>query len=98
MTALFAMVASPRLPGAAPLTPPIESWQVRYEGRFRHYGRPTTGVWTAETFGCPACGGTAGPWTVTCDWRLISLGCPCGAVTHEHGLALSEIWLLLPEM
>ncbi|MFC8277264.1 hypothetical protein ACFUJR_32990 [Streptomyces sp. NPDC057271] len=36
--------------------------------------------------------------TVTCDWRLISLGCPCGAVTHEHGLAFSEVWLLLPDL
>jgi hypothetical protein len=34
---------------------------------------------------------------VTCDGRLIALGCPCGVVTHEHGLAFSEVWLRLPD-
>lgn len=98
LIALFSVLASPSLPGTVPLTPPVEPWQVRYAGRFRRHGRPAPGVWTAETVGCPACGSETGPWTVTCDWRLISLGCPCGAVTREHGLAFSEVWLLLPDM
>ncbi|WP_412079454.1 hypothetical protein ACLF6K_38475 (plasmid) [Streptomyces xanthophaeus] len=98
LIALFAELASASPPGTVPLTPPVEPWQVQYAGRFRRYGRPAFGVWTAETVGCPACGGKAGPWTVTCDWRVISLGCPCGVVTHEHGLAFSEVWLLLPDM
>ncbi|MFI9041526.1 hypothetical protein [Streptomyces sp. NPDC053726] len=97
LIALFAVLASASPPGTVPLTPPVEPWQIRYAGRFRRYGRPAFGVWTAETVSCPACGGKAGPWTVTCDWRLISLGCPCGVVTHEHGLAFSEVWLLLPD-
>jgi hypothetical protein len=97
LTALFAVLASTNPPGTVPLTPPVEPWQVRYAGRFRRYGRPAAGVWTAETVGCPACGSKAGPWTVSCDWRLISLGCPCGVVTREHGLAFSEVWLLLPD-
>jgi hypothetical protein len=98
LIALFAVLASTSLPGTVPLTPPVEPWQVRYAGRFRRYGKPAFGVWTAETVACPACGGKAGPWAVTCDWRLISLGCPCGVVTREHGLAFSEVWLLLPDM
>lgn len=98
LTELFAALAATRGPGAASLTPPAEPWQLRYAGRFRRYGRPAAGVWTAETVACPACGGTAGPWTVMCDWLLISLGCPCGMTTHEHGLAFSEVWLLLPDM
>ncbi|MFJ1810085.1 MULTISPECIES: hypothetical protein [unclassified Streptomyces] len=98
LIALFAVLVSTSLPGAVPLTPPVEPWRVRYAGRFRRYRRPAFGVWTAETVACPACGGKAGPWAVTCDWRLISLGCPCGVVTREHGLALSEVWLLLPDM
>ncbi|KFF97815.1 hypothetical protein IQ62_28605 [Streptomyces scabiei] len=97
LVALFGVLASVSRPGTVPLTPPVEPWQVRYTGRFRRYGRPALGVWTAETVSCPVCGGKAGPWTVTCDWRLISLGCPCGVVTHEHGLAFSEVWLLLPD-
>ncbi|MFC4506463.1 MULTISPECIES: hypothetical protein [Streptomyces] len=98
LIALFAELASTSPPGTVPLTPPVEPWQVRYAGRFRRHGRPAPGVWTAETIACPACGGKTGPWTVTCDWRQISLGCPCGVVTHEHGLAISEVWLLLPDM
>ncbi|QES04644.1 hypothetical protein DEJ44_02825 [Streptomyces venezuelae] len=97
LIALLAALVSASPPGTVPLTPPAEPRQVRYAGRFRRYGRPASGVWTAETVGCPACGGKDGPWTVTCDWRLISLGCPCGAVTHEHGLAFSEVFLLLPD-
>ncbi|MEV1066065.1 hypothetical protein [Streptomyces sp. NPDC050263] len=97
LIALFATLAERCLPGRAPLTPPAVPWEVRYAGRFRRYGRPAPGVWTAETVGCPGCGGTAGPWTVTCDWRLITLSCPCGVATHEHGLAFSEAWLLLPD-
>ncbi|MGW4508302.1 hypothetical protein ACWENO_27055 [Streptomyces sp. NPDC004436] len=95
---LFTALASAIQPGTEPLTPAVEPWQVRHAGRFRRYGRPAPGVWTAETFGCPACGGKTGPWTVTCDWRVISLGCPCGVVTHEHGLAFSEVWLLLADV
>ncbi|MFI1766189.1 hypothetical protein ACH41H_29635 [Streptomyces sp. NPDC020800] len=97
LIAVFAALASTSLPGTVPLTPPVEPWQVLYAGCFRRYRRPDFGVWTAETVGCPACGGAAGPWTVTCDWRVISLGCPCGVVTHDHGLAFSEVWLLLPD-
>jgi hypothetical protein len=94
---LFAALASASPPGSVPLTPPVKPWQIRYAGRFRRYGRPAFGVWTAQTVGCPACGGKTGPWTVTCDWCQISLGCPCGVVTQEHGLAFSEVWLLLPD-
>ncbi|MBT2395034.1 hypothetical protein [Streptomyces sp. ISL-100] len=97
LIALFTTLAATCPPGTVPLTPPALRWQVPHAGRFRRHGRPATGVWTAETVGCPGCGGTAGPWTVTCDWRLITLGCPCGVVTHEHGLAFSEVWLLLPD-
>ncbi|MER7623795.1 hypothetical protein [Streptomyces sp. NPDC126503] len=94
---LFAALASASGAGSDPLTPPVEPWRIRYAGRFRHYDRPASGVWTARTFDCPACGGATGPWTVTCDWRQISLGCPCGRTTREHGLAFSEVWLLLPD-
>lgn len=98
LIALFTALAAASPPGTVPLTPPAEPWQLRYEGRFRRHGRPAAGVWTAETVGCPACGGQAGPWTVTCDWRRLSLGCPCGVVTDGHGLAFSEVWLLLPDL
>ncbi|MFD5574317.1 hypothetical protein [Streptomyces cadmiisoli] len=98
LTALFTLLASANPPGAVPLTPAVQPWQVRYTGRFRRYGRPAQGVWTAETVNCPACGNKTGPWTVSCDWRRISLGCPCGVTTHDHGLAISEVWLLLPDM
>ncbi|MFF3071388.1 hypothetical protein [Kitasatospora sp. NPDC057936] len=97
LASLFALLASTRRPGTPPITPPVEPWQARYAGRFRRYGRSAPGVWTAETVACPACGGTAGPWAVACDWRLIALGCPCGETTREHGLAFSEVWLLLPD-
>ncbi|CAM5593000.1 MULTISPECIES: hypothetical protein [Streptomyces] len=98
LIAVFSALAAPSPPGAGPLTPPAEPWQVRYEGRFRRHGHPAPGVWTASTVHCPGCGGTTGPWTVTCDWSRIALGCPCGAVTRAHGLALSEVWLLLPDV
>ncbi|MFI6809008.1 hypothetical protein ACIBO6_29070 [Streptomyces luteogriseus] len=97
LIALFADLTAASPPGTKPLTPPVEPWKVRRTGRFRRYGRPAPGVWTAETVSCPACGGKDGPWTVTCDWRLMSLGCPCGLRKHEHGLAFSEVWLLLPD-
>jgi hypothetical protein len=97
LIALFTALAGTSSPGTGPLTPPAVPWQCRYAGRFRRHGRPDPGVWTAETVGCPGCGGTAGPWTVTCDGRLIALGCPCGVVIHEHGLAFSEVWLRLPD-
>ncbi|MFB9515667.1 hypothetical protein [Streptomyces purpureus] len=98
LIALFTELASTSPSGTIPLTPPVEPWQVRYAGRFRRHGRPAPEVWTAETIVCSACGGKAGPWTVTCDWHQVSLGCPCGVVTREHGLAFSEVWLLLPDL
>ncbi|MFV0131894.1 hypothetical protein ACLGIH_01220 [Streptomyces sp. HMX87] len=61
---LFAELASASPPGTVPLTPPVEPWQIRYAGRFRRYGRPAFGVWTAETVVCPACGSKTCPWTV----------------------------------
>lgn len=97
LIALFALLAAPPPPGTVTRTPPAEPWEIRHAGRFRHYGRPTAGVWTADTLRCSGCRRTDGPWTVTCDWRLITLGCPCGVVTDRHGLAFSEIWLLLPD-
>ncbi|MFI2373579.1 hypothetical protein ACH5AO_00650 [Streptomyces sp. NPDC018964] len=97
LTALFTALAATDAPGAVPLTPPVESWQARHAGRFRHYTRPARDVWAAETVGCPECGGKDGPWTVTCDWHRATLGCPCGAVLREHGPAFSEIWLVLPD-
>lgn len=98
LIALFTPLAAASPPGSIPLTPPLEPWQIQYTGCFRRYGQPAFGVWTARTFGCPACAGKAGPWAVACDWRLIWLGCPCGAVTHQHGLAFSEVWLCLPDL
>ncbi|MFI9237479.1 hypothetical protein [Streptomyces sp. NPDC053079] len=97
LIALFTTLAATCPPGTVPLTPPAVAWQVTYGGRFRRHDRPAPGVWTARTVGCPGCGGTSGPWTVACDWRLITLGCRCGVVTHEHGLAFSEVWLVLPD-
>ncbi|MGW7088462.1 hypothetical protein ACWGH2_33845 [Streptomyces sp. NPDC054871] len=97
LIALFTDLVATSVRETVPLTPEVEPWQVRYGGRFRHHARPAPGVWTAETVGCPECGGTDGPWTVTCDWRRVMLGCACGAGTDEHGLALSEVWLVLPD-
>lgn len=97
LTALFTALVATSTPGTVPRTPPVEPWQARYVGRFRRHTRPARGVWAAETVGCPECAGKDGPWTVTCDWRRATLGCPCGAVSREHGLSLSEIWLVLPE-
>ncbi|WP_031069255.1 hypothetical protein [Streptomyces sp. NRRL S-118] len=97
LAGLFSALAATSAPGTVPLTPPAVPWQVRYAGRFRRHVRPAPGVWTAETVGCPGCGGQDGPWTVTCDWRQVTLGCPCGVVTHEHGLAFSEVRLVLPD-
>ncbi|TDF47859.1 hypothetical protein E2C00_18445 [Streptomyces sp. WAC05374] len=97
LTALFTALAATGAPGTAQLTPPAAPRRVRYAGRFRRHARPAPGVWTAETVRCPACGATDGPWAVTCDWRRVTLGCPCGAVTDRHGLALSEVWLVLPD-
>ncbi|MEU4097424.1 hypothetical protein [Streptomyces sp. NPDC026673] len=94
---LFALLAVPRSPETDAHTPPADPWQIQHAGRFRHYGRPSAGVWTADTFCCPGCGRMDGPWTVTCDWRLITLGCPCGVATEQHGLTFSEVWLLLPD-
>jgi hypothetical protein len=102
LIALFTdLAASQRAGRPRALTPPlelVELWKVRHSGRFRHYGRPSPGVWTATTFRCRGCEGAAGPWTVTCDWRLLALGCPCGVVTDDHGLTLSEVWLCLPDV
>lgn len=97
LIALFATLAAPSPPGTVPCAPAIEPWTVRHAGPFRRHGRPAPGVWTAETVACPGCGRTAGPWTVTCDWHLLALGCPCGTVTRDHGLSFSEVWLLLPD-
>lgn len=97
LTALFTRLATPLPPGTAPLTPAAAPWQAEHAGRFRRHGRPEPGVWTARTVACPGCGRTTGPWTVTCDWRLLTLVCSCGVATREHGLALSEVWLVLPD-
>nr|BFD95804.1 hypothetical protein KitaXyl93_71640 [Kitasatospora sp. Xyl93] len=99
LTALFTTLATTTCPaGVLPSAPPVPSWRVRYAGRFRHYGKPAAGVRTATTAACPGCGETDGPWTVGCDWRSITLGCPCGVVTDDHGLAFSEVWLRLPDV
>ncbi|MEU1201571.1 hypothetical protein ABZ446_35860 [Streptomyces sp. NPDC005813] len=97
LTSLFSALVATRAPGTAPLTPPVEPWKARHTGRFRHYTRPASGVWAADTVACPECAGKDGPWTVTCDWRRVTLGCPCGTVNHRHGLSFSEMWLVLPE-
>ncbi|WP_218783419.1 hypothetical protein [Streptomyces sp. BR123] len=44
------------------------------------------------------CGGADGPWAAACDWRRVALGCSCGVVNRSHGLGLSEVWLLLPDV
>lgn len=94
---LFTALAAPNPSGTLALTPPVVPWETQYTGRFRHYGRPAPNVWTAHTVHCPGCASADGPWTVASDWRLITLGCPCGLVTDEHGLTFSEIWLRLPD-
>ncbi|MFF8715114.1 hypothetical protein ACF07T_27280 [Streptomyces sp. NPDC015184] len=93
---LFAALAATSGPAAGAITPPAEPWEARHVGRFRHFTRPARGVWEARIVCCPGCGGKDGPWTVICDWRRAELGCPCGTVSREHGLSLSEIWLALP--
>lgn len=97
LTELFSALAAPNPSGTTALTPPAVPWEVRYTGRFRHYGRPAPGVWTADTVHCPGCARADGPWTVAGDWRRITLGCPCGLVIDEHGLTFSEVWLRLPD-
>ncbi|MFD4656025.1 hypothetical protein ACFWP2_10380 [Kitasatospora sp. NPDC058444] len=85
-------------PGTLPSAPVAVHWYGRYAGRLRCYGRPGPGLRTATTVACAGCGAAQGPWAVSCDWRRITLRCPCGAVTREHGLAFSEVWLLVPEV
>ncbi|MGW4343574.1 hypothetical protein ACWEL8_00510 [Streptomyces sp. NPDC004690] len=97
LTELFTALAAPRPSGAGSRTPAAEPWQAEYAGRFRHYGRPAHDVWTADTVRCPGCGNADGPWTVACDWRRITLGCPCGRTTDRHGLTFSEVFLVLPD-
>ncbi|MFD5417508.1 hypothetical protein ACFWJT_05690 [Streptomyces sp. NPDC127069] len=97
MTDLFAALSAPHPPGTVPRTPAAAPWQTRYAGRFRHYGRPAHDVWTADTFRCSGCGNADGPWFVTCDWRRVTLGCPCGQETDRHGLSFSEVFLVLPD-
>ncbi|MFJ5552721.1 hypothetical protein [Streptomyces sp. NPDC093225] len=99
LTALFTDLAAPVPAGSGPLTPPAATREVPHAGRFRRYGKPGYGVWTAETVRCAGCGGKDGPWTVSCDWRRTTLHCDaCGAATTDHGLAPSEVWLLLPDV
>ncbi|MGW2465829.1 hypothetical protein [Streptomyces bauhiniae] len=95
---LFASLAAPSPLGAVPRTPAAAPWTVRYAGRFRHYERPARDVWTAETVRCAGCAHADGPWTVACDWRQVTLECPCGRVTDRHGLRFSEVFLVLPDM
>ncbi|MFI6411000.1 hypothetical protein [Streptomyces sp. NPDC050585] len=97
LIALFTALAATNPSGTVPRTPPAVPWQVPYTGSFRRHSRPAPGVWAARTVACRGCGGTTGPWTVVCDWRLSTLCCRCGAVDREHGLALSEVWLPLPD-
>ncbi|MFD5343120.1 hypothetical protein ACFWJY_04970 [Streptomyces anulatus] len=97
LIALFAALAAPTPSGTAPRTPAAVPWQFEYSGRFRHYERPAKDVWTADTFRCLGCARADGPWVVACDWRLVTLGCPCGLVTDQHGLTLSEAFLVLPD-
>ncbi|MFD8289010.1 hypothetical protein ACFV2B_12460 [Streptomyces lavendulae] len=97
LAALFTTLRATHSPDASVLTPPAEQWRARHTGGFRHHSKPGPGVWAAETVSCTGCGGKDGPWTVTCDWRRTTLGCPCGTVNREHGLSFSEIWLVLPE-
>lgn len=98
LVTLFAAVAAATPAGPTAPTPPAVTWQSRHRGKFRHYGRPGTDVWTADTFRCPGCGSADGPWTVSCDWRMITLCCSCGQATGDHGLTFSEVWLLLRDV
>lgn len=97
LIALFASLAAPSPPGTAPRTPAAVPWQVQHAGRFRHYERPAPDVWTSDTARCARCANADGPWTVVCDWHLVTLGCPCGLVTDRHGLTFSEVFLVLPD-
>ncbi|MGW7345940.1 hypothetical protein [Streptomyces sp. NPDC054854] len=98
LTSLFARLEATNSTGTASLTPPVLPWEIQYGGRFRRYGRPSCDVWTADTVRCSRCARSDGPWKVACDWRLVTLGCPCGLVTDRHGLAFSEAFLVLPDM
>ncbi|MER8236661.1 hypothetical protein [Streptomyces sp. NPDC094049] len=97
LIALFAALAAPVPSGTSSRTPTAVSWQVQHEGRFRHYERPAHDVWTAKTVRCSRCANADGPWTVACDWHVVTLGCPCGLVTDRHGLTFSEVFLVLPD-
>lgn len=98
LIALFTALTAPSPFGTSSRTPAAVPWQVQYAGRLRHHERPAPGVWTAETFRCSGCGNADGPWTVACDWHLVTLGCPCGLTTDRHGLTFSEVFLVLPDM
>ncbi|MFF2599167.1 hypothetical protein ACFVVB_08790 [Streptomyces californicus] len=97
LTDVFTALAAPAPPGTGARHPAAVPWRTRYAGRFRHYGRPARHVWTADTFRCPGCSNADGPWTVVCDWRRVTLGCPCGVTTDRHGLTFSEVFLVLPD-
>ncbi|MEU3881614.1 hypothetical protein [Streptomyces californicus] len=97
LTDVFTALAAPAPPGTGDRYPAAVPWRTRYAGRFRHYGRPARHVWTADTFRCPGCSNADGPWTVVCDWRRVTLGCPCGVTTDRHGLTFSEVFLVLPD-
>ncbi len=77
LTDVFTALAAPA-PARDRGHPAAVPWRTRYAGRFRHYGRPARHVWTADTFRCPGCSNADGPWIVVCDWRRVTLGCPCG--------------------
>ncbi|MFF8742346.1 hypothetical protein [Streptomyces californicus] len=97
LTDVFTALAAPAPPGTGARHPAAVPWRTRYAGRLRHYGRPARHVWTADTFRCPGCSNADGPWTVVCDWRRVTLGCPCGVTTDRHGLTFSEVFLVLPD-
>lgn len=97
LIALFAALAAPTPSGNAARTPAAVPWTFPYAGRFRHYERPAQDVWSADTFRCLGCASADGPWAVACDWRLVTLGCPCGLMTDRHGLTFSEVFLVLPD-
>ncbi|MFI1802307.1 hypothetical protein ACH415_01635 [Streptomyces californicus] len=97
LTDVFTALAAPAPPGTGARHPAVVPWRTRYAGHLRHYGRPARHVWTADTFRCPGCSNADGPWTVVCDWRRVTLGCPCGLTTDRHGLTFSEVFLVLPD-